>query len=877
MIRKVNICIAIIMAIVLFLQPSHALTISIDRPNQESPSVVISIICNDTNIDLSTITAKIYSAKNVYSETELGYYQFNETYEFSKTADSLGIISFQRPSDYCSITFDLDSLPDNYGISEHTRFLHPNELSYTFFLEKIDAVELEQESGQYYPVFKNSSGELVYTTANIEEVPCNPKETIFDNSSERKFTFTKEFQVTYPGNSQLITATETYAYENDLEKAVQLYSLGVISEDAYIEKLANYVLEGSQDDVSVDSTTLHEVLKNYTESAANNTTVKKRAEQALTVLGAPLAATTTTTYASSVSGRFRVYYDSTGITYNAAKAVADELDKIHTLFCEQWGLLSPSSDASTNFYRIELLPTLNVNTVENTSASGLTKSNGTLSYIQLTYGCANGVLNSNLSQHSGTLAHEYMHAIMFCYGITGSDDATWMHESFASFAGVIYNANYAFNQVTAISQFLESPHLSLTYFETSEPSRHLRHYGSLLFPLYIYEEMGGYATIKSIYQACNAGEDILPSIDEGLQDRGYSLEDAFTGCATYNYDPEYYYNVTNHWNKATAQSFTSYPHSTSVSMGTFPLACCYNTFVAPNIASSTLTITINYEYIPSGSIPKMSTILKSSEDIYTARSHSISNNRCTIVQSNFGSNSAKELTVIAINAGTSGTISYNRTATLSGQKVKVTLDALGGSCSVSSKTLTPGGTYGTLPTPTKANATFLGWENDAREEVTPSSIVPDTNQTIYARWATHYKITNLGANKCLNIYGDNVTSLTNGINVTLWSDSGTNEQIWLIERLGPNQYVRSIIDMTYGLNVYRSGNPYNCNIYKIAGNETDATIDFIWDEETNKGYKIKLSNYNLYLTVGSSSNGTNVYWATESSSNYQFWTIEPIS
>ena len=35
-----------------------------------------------------------------------------------------------------------------------------------------------------------------------------------------------------------------------------------------------------------------------------------------------------------------------------------------------------------------------------------------------------------------------------------------------------------------------------------------------------------------------------------------------------------------------------------------------------------------------------------------------------------------------------------------------------------------------------------------------------------------YKITNVGANKCLNIYGNNVTSLTNNQNVTLWSDSG---------------------------------------------------------------------------------------------------------
>ena len=341
--RKVNVCLAIIMAIVLFLQPSYAVTSNTNLTNQENPSVTISIVCDDPSIDLSTITAKVYSAKSAYSETDLGYYQFDETYEFSKTADSSGIISFRRPSDYWSVSFNLDSLPDHYGISEHTRFFHPDELSYTFFLEEIDAVELEQESGQYYPIFKSSSGEPVYTTANIEEVPCNPAERIVDNSSEKVLTYTKDFQVTYPGNSKLITATETYTYESDLEKTVQLYSLGVISEDAYMEALANYVLEGSEDDVSVDNTTLHILLKNYNASKTNtntNTTTKK-VEEALTVIETPLAVTATTSYAASASGRFRVYYDSTGITYDAAKAVADEFDNVHTLFCGQWGLFPP--------------------------------------------------------------------------------------------------------------------------------------------------------------------------------------------------------------------------------------------------------------------------------------------------------------------------------------------------------------------------------------------------------------------------------------------------------------------------------------------------------------------------------------------------------
>lgn len=137
-----------------------------------------------------------------------------------------------------------------------------------------------------------------------------------------------------------------------------------------------------------------------------------------------------------------------------------------------------------------------------------------------------------------------------------------------------------------------------------------------------------------------------------------------------------------------------------------------------------------------------------------------------------------------------------------------------------------------------------------------------------------YKITNVGANKCLNIYGDNVTSLSNNQNVTLWDDSNTNEQKWSITYLGSGVYVRSIINTAFGLNVYRSGSPWNCDVYPISGNETDAKINFI---ASGSNYKIQLANYpSYYLTVGASGNGANVYWTASNGSSYQLWKCIPL-
>ena len=136
-----------------------------------------------------------------------------------------------------------------------------------------------------------------------------------------------------------------------------------------------------------------------------------------------------------------------------------------------------------------------------------------------------------------------------------------------------------------------------------------------------------------------------------------------------------------------------------------------------------------------------------------------------------------------------------------------------------------------------------------------------------------YRITNVATGKCLNIYGENVTSLYNHQNVCLWSNSGTNEQKWYVTSIGNGAYIKSVIDQSFGLNVYRTGSPWNCDLLTISGNETDSQVDFI---ATSGGYKIKLHNYDLYLSADSSSNGANVYWSASSSSLYQVWSLTPV-
>lgn len=74
-----------------------------------------------------------------------------------------------------------------------------------------------------------------------------------------------------------------------------------------------------------------------------------------------------------------------------------------------------------------------------------------------------------------------------------------------------------------------------------------------------------------------------------------------------------------------------------------------------------------------------------------------------------------------------------------GEKITVTLDAMGGDCSMDSVTVRVGGVYGVLPTPTKTGQTFQGWflKTEGGESVNAvTAVLEETDHTLYAHWTT---------------------------------------------------------------------------------------------------------------------------------------------
>ncbi len=134
---------------------------------------------------------------------------------------------------------------------------------------------------------------------------------------------------------------------------------------------------------------------------------------------------------------------------------------------------------------------------------------------------------------------------------------------------------------------------------------------------------------------------------------------------------------------------------------------------------------------------------------------------------------------------------------------KVTFNANGGSVSTSSKTVTNGSTYGTLPTPTRSGYVFQGWytAKSGGSKVTSSTKVNSSSDiTLYARWAKNIAGSGITVSSisAQNYTGsaikpkptvkDGSTTLKEGTHYTLSYSNNTNAGTATVKITGTGSY-----------------------------------------------------------------------------------------
>lgn len=611
----------------------------------------LTVLCEDTSVDLANIKVDIYSAQLAYSDEINGYYQYDETFVYTESLSTNGTLSFVKPSDACSITIRLDSLPENYGVTEHTHFFFSDSDAYTIRLEQIREVNIMERDGQVFPVFTGSNSDIVYTNAVITKADDSSYEVTND-----EITILSNYLVEYGGLTEHLAYERAYVFFNDAEKLTILYENGFISESTYIESLANWLLESEEN--RVHSEKYKQILHDYVAENKNKSIHSDVLDAYTTISNDQIALFTVSAdnYVYSESGRFRVYYPSDSYL-EAAEIIAEHFDDINYMFCTTFGFVQPDCAIDTNGSSIRYTHyRVIIEDIDAGADTPFSSINPGMSHIRVDVSTAdilvnayNNPSNESLQYINGYLSHEYMHAILYAYGIPyNTTEQVWMHESLAVLAGCLYES-----QTVSTLNDRTGQYLNATYnYMPNMPSP----YGGILFPLYVYEECGGANTLKAILEAYATNGNPLSAYDAGLQSASTAtLASAFARHAAFNSDTTYFYDLIesnmNFPSSSISNSYSSYP---APSVTNYLAKLGYSTVAYSPASTTDTTITVTVDFTTTSG-PALYSVLKNLNGSQTMQVHNLgSSGRCTIVKFGFSPSSYQSLLIIPSNTNTSG-------------------------------------------------------------------------------------------------------------------------------------------------------------------------------------------------------------------------------
>ena len=558
---------------------------------------------NSDDTEVLNVSIDVYSAElyQVNDELQQIYYAENLCGSYESTNN---LIVFKRPSECFSISIRDETIPDGYGVDVHTRFLMSYEKELIINIKKIDHAAIIFDSNNKHTIKLYSSDNTVLN-ANIDSSIVKS-----EKENEELRPIIKSGDVFIP-----------------------------INEIVYLD---NQTVESEQN------------------TTANRSSSDSSSCCLISNRNSYISRTTNTAYSDDY--HFRVNYNPEQVSAYVAKAVANEFMNIDNLFCTQNGFLRPWYSLVDSGYYIEIKDCYG-NFAETEPLSG----NGSIIYVDINT-AINVYQNLNPDNptynkaYKGVLAHEYMHAILLRYGFNGtSDDIRWFHESFSSWAGFIYNSHYAQIREYDVYNFVNTQVLPLTYFSSSFPGRH---YGSCVFPIYIHKNMGGYNTIKKIYESLSTTSNSLDAIESGLTYYGYTFKDALSGCAAYNsYPNSFYTNSHGLWIQENKQTG-------SITAGIYEeyqllnLSCRYIEYEATTSTSKTLTVTVDFTTQLNTSNSACKTVTTTSYYARFISTNNPSNQRYTIVQSGFSTSGIRDVVIVPVNISKTSSNSFRITAHL---------------------------------------------------------------------------------------------------------------------------------------------------------------------------------------------------------------------
>ena len=606
-------------------------------------------IVSESDIDLSQIEIQVYSSTPVYDETntsQIAY--FTEEYEYSVFTDKSGSFDFIKPSQFCSVSVVLESLPAGYGILRHTQFITPSTSSTELAIAAIADMEVLLVDGEISPKFYDAAGNNLHVDYTL--APAEKQVSISDSMTGPTIkSISNMREIIHEGT--VITSYRGYAYsvKEDISDYDIVGKINFLKENGYIseeDRISLYcdLLNGASDYTLSSATTIYNTIANYI--ANNSTTISTKLSQKLNSVSVLSELPSYTDYYEQTNGTFkvRVYYDkNAGMAQSHAQIVAGEFLLVYNYFVTNNNFNAPIQDSGLNYYPVY------ITTSEFMSANGLTVFNASsgASKIYIHFDIAKGASK----YYKNTIAHEFNHAMMATYYCADSLD--WFGEGFSSAMGLVYSGISTDWHEEKVSAYIENCQKSI-YDKTVDGFS----YGALVFPLYIYKYLGGLSTIRHIYEEYADAGNPYDAISNAQGVSSY--QNAFLASATRNYSLTTYYPeyATNKWGEVSVRDISLSGDSTS--SGVFPMSSYYHS------AASTTNLGTVYFTLETTSSNRagfmLNKIAKNAAGDLQISTVSTSFTRVVVPQENFGL-TIQEIIFVGVNTNYSGkVIGYKITA-----------------------------------------------------------------------------------------------------------------------------------------------------------------------------------------------------------------------
>ena len=578
-------------------------------------------IFSEDDIDVSGIEVVIESMILSHEDKESEMKEYNTIHYTTLKTDKNGYFEFEKPTtEYCDYNIKTEGIPSGYGITRSWHFIDPGETYGEIEIRPVADIEVKTEKGGYvsaYPKDKDGNSLIAKYDVFPNLSYLKTKKSSGNMSStetEWQYSDLKNIKAyNYSGTVKCGNITRSYSFDVDIDPSTEerinfLYRIGEISERRKIEFIEEFL--NDKNEIKYCGTGYLDNIRDFYERAGEYEHIYKKGYNIDNYI--PPACDD---YVSLLMGSQNVVIYFTKSSFSGDDIIylnkfKNDILDIYNYFCVENNFPCPYGAGG------EALKIYITNGIDELGRTYPASSGGG-SLIEI----RESQVKSDIPPQ--TIAHEFMHAIQNTYMYSGA--ANWFKESMARMASMVYLFERNSTVFADSSAFYDFKQLITNYIRNYDKSLADSNPDStLLYPLTIYQDCGGWDAIKEIYENKKAGFNDILSFGMNV---GETYRQRFIRMSVYNSRPSRFYNIARSvygWPEISSKnaSLTSVTSDTVNNM-----ANQYYKFSAnSDMGTLKITATSNSEHITFTNTPKNS---------YDDREYGIKTK--TFIVNNFGS------------------------------------------------------------------------------------------------------------------------------------------------------------------------------------------------------------------------------------------------